>query len=187
MHFFIRLLNVIVFATDSLHICLFNLFVISRLLIIEIVVIVPSLRWAWIGLSEHKNQVIWAKLDWLLWISDHILNLFQWFLILLAFVDTLGHANSLTLIFELVIVDHLSPVETDWDYQSSCRQVVEQIRVLAICKLLGNLHMVKIRSGDIWEVLFPDRGSCPRLWLLGITYNQLLQDSGELWIVVSLA
>ena len=45
--------------------------------VVEVVVVVPGLRTAWVILRKYEHEVICAQLDALLGVRDHILDLFE--------------------------------------------------------------------------------------------------------------
>ena len=93
----------------------------------------------------------------------------------------------LVVLLELAIVDHLTPIESDWNHESPRCQVVEKFGVFSIGELVWQFDVVEVGGGDSAEVLLPD-GLRSAVWpFLGIADDQLLEYSGQLAVVVRLA
>ena len=114
------------------------------LLIVEVVVVVPGFRTAWVALRQHKDQVVCAQLDALLWVRDHVLDLFQLLGGGRPNLAIIAHTYLVLFIIlvELVVVYHLATVESDRDHETTRCQIVEEARVLAVRELVRHLYMV---------------------------------------------
>ena len=121
----LRSFTLVAFLTMT-TLCLVCGFIVTIALLVEVIVIVPSLRTAWIVLGEYKHEIVGSQLDALVWVRDDILDLFL-LLLIMIFRSTLSLMLIIFFIFELVVVHHLSPVQSNWNHVSSSCQVVEQV------------------------------------------------------------
>ena len=125
---FLCSLTLVAFLTLNAF-CFIASFHVSTTIVVKVIVIVPSLRTAWIILGQYKHEIVSSELNALLRVRDNVLDLFKLLLVMhtstaIALTDS---KLGLLFILELIVVHHLSPVQSNWNHISTSCQVVEQV------------------------------------------------------------